>query len=103
MGEKFGRDAIWETHLAEELWNTEVDLEVVLDEQPMRLSDIIALRPGSQFILRQGREAPVQLRCGQVVLFEGRVGRRKNRVAVRIDQVLGRLPGDLDPLGSRRG
>ena len=33
MGEKFGRDSIWETHLAEELWNTEVELAVVLDEQ----------------------------------------------------------------------
>ncbi|MEE9318552.1 MAG: flagellar motor switch protein FliM, partial [Rhodospirillales bacterium] len=27
MGEKFGRDSIWETHLAEELWMTDVDLE----------------------------------------------------------------------------
>ena len=26
MGEKFGRDSIWETHLAEELWHTEVEL-----------------------------------------------------------------------------
>lgn len=103
MGEKFGRDAIWETHLAEELWNTEVDLEVVLDEQPMRLSDIIGLKPGDQFILRQARDSPVQLRCGQIILFEGRVGRRKNRVAVRIEQVVGRLPGALDAIGSRRG
>src|SRR6201994_3335252 len=27
MGEKFGRDSIWETHLAEEMWFTEVPLE----------------------------------------------------------------------------
>src|SRR5690606_34938695 len=27
MGEKFGRDSIWETHLAEELRSTEVSLE----------------------------------------------------------------------------
>ena len=44
MGEKFGRDSIWETHLAEELWNTEVELDVVLDEQMMRLSDVMALQ-----------------------------------------------------------
>ena len=44
MGEKFGRDSIWETHLAEELWNTEVELDVVLDEQTMRLSDVMALQ-----------------------------------------------------------
>ena len=28
MGERFGRDSIWETHLAQELWDTEVDLDV---------------------------------------------------------------------------
>jgi flagellar motor switch protein FliM len=28
----------------------------------------------------------VQLRCGATPLFEGKVGRRKNRVAVRIDR-----------------
>ncbi len=103
MGEKFGRDAIWETHLAEELWNTDIDLDVVLDEQHMRLSDVLDLKPGSQFILRQGPEAPVQLKCGQVVLFEGRVGRRKNRVAVRIDQVTGHPSHPNEPLGSKRG
>src|SRR3978361_124849 len=102
MGEKFGRDSIWETHLAEELWSTEVDLDVVLDEQSMRLSDIIALKPGDQFTLRQGPDAPVQLRCGQVTLFEGRVGRRKNQIAVRIDQVMGRVQNTSDTVTMRR-
>ena len=51
MGEKFGRDSIWETHLAEELWNTEVELDVVLDEQTMRLSDVMALQPGTRIVL----------------------------------------------------
>src|SRR6188768_1930513 len=27
MGEKFGRDSIWESHLATELWSTKVDIE----------------------------------------------------------------------------
>ena len=85
MGEKFGRDSIWETHLAEELWNTDVDLDIVLDEQVMRLSDVMRLRVGSRIILGAGPSNAVQLRCGSVLLFEGRVGRRKNRVAVRIE------------------
>ena len=92
MGEKFGRDSIWETHLAEELWNTEIDLDVVLDEQVMRLSDVMALQPGSRIVLGAGPGAPVQLRCGAVPLFEGRVGRRKNRMAVRIDNPVRRAP-----------
>src|SRR5216684_142757 len=32
MGEKFGRDSIWEGHLAGELWHTDVDVTAVLDE-----------------------------------------------------------------------
>jgi len=86
MGEKFGRDSIWETHLAEELWSTEVDLAVVLDEQIVRLSEVMALTPGSRIVLNCGPGALVQLRCGATPLFEGKVGRRKNRVAVRIDR-----------------
>lgn len=86
MGEKFGRDSIWETHLAEELWNTDVELDVVLDEQEMRLSDVIALQPGSQIVLACQPGAPVHLRCGAVPLFEAKVGRRKSRVAVRIER-----------------
>ncbi len=93
MGEKFGRDSIWETHLAEELWNTEVELDVVLDEQVMALADVIALRPGSRIMLGVSPGAPVQLRCGTAPLFEARVGRRKNRIAVRIEREITRLPG----------
>jgi flagellar motor switch protein FliM len=66
---------------------------VVLDEQSMRLSDVIALKPGSRILLNAGPDAPVQLRCGTVALFEGKIGRRKTHVAVRIDRELVRTPG----------
>jgi len=88
MGEKFGRDSIWETHLAEELWSTDVDLDVVLDEQVMRLADVMELRIGSRIVLNTVPNATVSLRCGGTVLFEGKVGRRKNRVAVRIENAI---------------
>ena len=86
MGEKFGRDSIWETHLAEELWLTDVELEVVLDEQTVRLSDVVNLVPGSRILLNATPGSTVQISCGSVRLFEGRVGRRKNRIAVRIER-----------------
>src|SRR6201998_3907832 len=91
MGEKFGRDSIWDTHLAEELWNTEVELDVVLDEQIMSLGDIIDLKPGSRITLNTGPNNTVLIRCGVVAMFEGRVGRRKNRIAVRIERDIPRL------------
>jgi len=96
MGERFGRDSIWETHLAEQLWDTDVELDVVLDEQTMRLSDIMALQVGDRILLGTTAGAPVRVRCGTVPMFDARVGRRKDRVAVRIDRECSR-PGRPDP------
>ena len=95
MGEKFGRDSIWETHLAEELRHTEVSLDVVLDEQTLPLSAITELRPGDKLTLSCAPGAPVRLRCGEVALFEGELGRRENRLAVRVDRELPRTEGDV--------
>ncbi len=85
MGERFGRDRIWETHLAEELWETEVTLEAVLDEQSMSLAEVMKFELGSRIILGSGPGSSVQLRCGSVPLFQARVGRRQSRVAVCIE------------------
>jgi flagellar motor switch protein FliM len=90
MGEKFGRDSIWETHLAEELRHTEVALDVVLDQQMMPLSHLLNLRPGDRITLGVPPGAPVRLACGQVALFEAELGRRETRLAVRIDRELPR-------------
>jgi flagellar motor switch protein FliM len=84
MGEKFGRDSIWETHLAEELRHTELSLDVVLDEQTMPLASVMSLQRGDRITLNVAPGAPVMLRCGEVPLFEAELGRRENRLAVRI-------------------
>ncbi len=84
MGEKFGRDSIWETHLAEELWMTNVEMEAVLDEQTMSLKDILKLKVGSKIMLNATPESPVKLRCGDVPMFEGRMGRKGNHIAIRV-------------------
>ncbi|MBV9248889.1 MAG: FliM/FliN family flagellar motor switch protein, partial [Acetobacteraceae bacterium] len=42
--------------------------------------------PGDRMVLKTGIGAPVQIRCGSVPLFEGRIGQRKSRVAVRIER-----------------
>ncbi len=84
MGEKFGRDSIWETHLAEELWLTDVELEAVLDQQTMKLSDVFALEVGSQLMLSATPNSLVNLRCGDVQLYTGAMGRKGEQIAIRI-------------------
>jgi flagellar motor switch protein FliM len=93
MGEKFGRDSIWETHLAEELRHTDIGLDVVLDEQMMPLSSVLNLKVGDQIALGVPPGAPVRLRCGDVPLFEGEMGRKGQRLAVKIDREIERRKG----------
>jgi len=92
MGEKFGRDSIWETHLAEELWMTEVDLEAVIDQQVVSLQKVFDLHEGSQMMLNATPDSPVMLSCGNVPLYIGRMGRKGGRIAVRIEDRIDRAP-----------
>jgi flagellar motor switch protein FliM len=86
MGEKFGRDSIWETHLAEELWLTELEMEAVLDEQIMPLRDILRLRVGSKIMLNATPDSTIELRSGHVAMFGGKMGRKGTHIAVRIEE-----------------
>jgi flagellar motor switch protein FliM len=84
MGEKFGRDSIWETHLAEELWITEVDLEAVVDTQIMRLSEVFNLKVGSRIMLSTTPDSEIYLNCGDIQMYTGRMGRKGDRIAIQI-------------------
>lgn len=91
MGEKFGRDTIWESHLANELWYTDVPVQAVLDEVTVSLGDVMNWKVGSQLELDAQPNSIVQVRCGELPMFTGRMGRRGNSMAVKIDGKLGKL------------
>ena len=84
MGEKFGRDSIWENHLANELWQTNVNLLAVLDEQAMKLGDVINMEVGHRFLLHTTPKSPVEVRCGEIPLFAGLMGRKSDRISIKI-------------------
>ena len=46
MGEKFGRDPIWEGHLATEIYSADVEIEAVLHEQDLPLSRVLSHEAG---------------------------------------------------------
>jgi len=90
MGEKFGRDSIWESHLAGELWCTRVDIEAILDELTMPLNKVMGLKIGDTMMLNATPESKIELRCGGVPLLMGRMGRVGNTVSVRVDEAIQR-------------
>ncbi len=90
MGEKFGRDSIWESHLATELWSTKVEIEAVLDQLNMGLQDVMDFEIGQTIMLNANVDSEVELRCGPVSLLTGQMGRVGQNVSVRIDQPIKR-------------
>jgi flagellar motor switch protein FliM len=90
LGEKFGRDSIWESHLATELWQTEVAISAVLDQQLMSLQDVLEFKVGTRLMLNATPNSPVELRCGDERMFVGQMGRKGGNVAVCIDRRLTR-------------
>lgn len=90
MGEKFGRDSIWETHLANELWYTDVQLAAVLAEKTTSIDKVLDWRIGTQIVFNTSTHSPVELRCGDIPLFLGRVGRKSGYIAVKIEDEIER-------------
>ena len=90
MGEKFGRDSIWESHLASELWSTEVAIDAVLDEQEMMLRDVMEFQVGQTVLLNAPPDGLVELRCGGIALLRGKMGRVGPHVAIKVDEALPR-------------
>ena len=90
MGEKFGRDPIWEGHLATEIGQAEIAVDAVLYEAKLPLKQLMRLDVGDTLALDLTPDAVVKVRCGDVTLTEGRMGRVGDRVAVRVTKQLRR-------------
>src|SRR4026209_913474 len=88
MGEKFGRDPIWEGHFATEVAQAEISVEAVLYEADIPLKQLMMLKVGDTLPLEMRPEALVQVRCGNVLLTVGRMGRVGDRVAIRVTKQL---------------
>ena len=90
MGEKFGRDPIWEGHLATEIGQAQIAVDAVLYEASLPLRRMMSLEVGDTLMLELKPDAMVTVRCGDVSLTEGRMGRVGDRVAVRVGKPLRR-------------
>ncbi len=90
MGEKFGRDSIWENHLAEALWVSEVDLLAVLDRHMTSLKQVLKWKVGTRLLLNASPDSEVEMVCGDIPMFYGRMGRKGDHIAVQIEDKIKR-------------
>ena len=88
MGEKFGRDPIWEGHLATEIYAADVEIEAVMHEVELPLSQVLAMKPGDTVLFDRSPSEPVKLRCGGIEMTAGIMGHIGKHVSVRVTRPL---------------
>ena len=88
MGEKFGRDSIWENHLTQELYKTDIQLQAILGEKSLLLGDMLNWKVGTQVMFNTRVEDDLEMRCGHFPMFRGPVGQKQEHIAVRIENYL---------------
>ena len=88
MGEKFGRDSIWETHLTNELYQTEVSLQAILGEKTVMLREMLSWEKGTRVMFNTRPDDTVEMRCGDFPMFLGPLGQKEGSIAVRIDRYI---------------
>jgi flagellar motor switch protein FliM len=92
MGEKFGRDSIWEVHLTRELYQTDVHLSAILGETTVSLDDLVNWKPGSVVMLNTRPEELIEMRVGENAMFMAKVGQKKGLVAISIEEYIEPAP-----------
>lgn len=88
MGEKFGRDSIWENHLKEELYETDINLSAILGETTVSLNDMVNWKPGSKVILNTRIEDLIEMRVGEHPMFMAKMGQKHGKIAVSIEEYI---------------
>ncbi len=84
MGERYGRDTIWENHLVEELWETEVEIKACLKEQLINLGEISKWEKGSFLPLDMETSSDITVICGDVPLLTGIMGRKSDKIVIKV-------------------
>lgn len=88
MGEKFGRDQIWEDHLADRIREANVRLEAALPTEEFPLREVLNWKKGSHVALSSTMQTPVHLHSQNYQLLVGRMGQKNGHVAVKINDIL---------------
>ena len=84
MGERYGRDTIWENHLMEQLWETDVEIKAILKEKMISLGEIAKWEKGSFLPLEMSCSDDVTLICGDVPLLKGCMGRKSDHIVIKV-------------------
>jgi flagellar motor switch protein FliM len=88
MGEKFGRDHIWEDHLADRIREANVSLEAALPTEEFPLKEVLSWKKGTHVALSSNMQTPVHLHSQNHQLLLGRMGQKNGHIAIKVNDIL---------------
>lgn len=88
MGEKFGRDSVWENYLGDKLRSTDISLNAILGQRMVKMSEVVKLKVGSTIVLEKDKDQPITLLCGGIPMLEGKLGKSGDHKALQITKVI---------------
>ncbi|WP_343228275.1 flagellar motor switch protein FliM [Sphingomonas yunnanensis] len=91
VGEKMGRNTMWESHIAEELLHTEIQVDAVLGERELRIEEYLALTEGKTITLDRAPGDAVAIECRGVPLATGTIGTHSALAAIRLNTEIGQV------------
>ena len=72
--------------MTEQLWDTNVEIKAVLREKTVKLGEIAKWHVGSFLDLDMQTNDDISLLCGDIPLIRGYMGRKKNRIVIKIKE-----------------
>ena len=95
MGEKFGRDSVWESYLGEKVRVTDISMDAILGQRIVSMGDVMKLKVGSTIMLEQSPEDDVELLCGGIPMMEGKLGKAGDKKAIKVSKIVNKRMRDL--------
>lgn len=88
IGDKFGVDSVWEERFTTRAYDIDMSLEAVIVNTPTKIIDLANLKPGDTIVINHKYEDDVTVRCGQLDLFKGQIGKIDEKVAINITETI---------------
>ena len=88
MGESFGADAEWEENLVNIAYGIDLPLDAIIISKPVTIMDIALLKVGKTIVLDHEAEEEILLSSSGVNIFKGQIGKKGDKMAMNITDVL---------------
>jgi flagellar motor switch protein FliM len=84
MGEKFGRDSIWEDHLVSELKEADIIFDIHIANEVIPLYEVLRWRVGRTIHFSSPPPDIVIAKSGDQSLFSGAAGYKNGKIAIKV-------------------